>query len=125
MSFGREYVEIGPTPVNESCQGVGMPDYDEKLARLECQTYLEQIRRQKGEEPEGAELRVKRNSHEFGTYMEVVCYYEDPYVEDEATGTMNTTAIDYAYDLEAHAPLHWDQESKSKLWDAGHPLGVR
>ena len=53
-----------------------------------------------GEEPEGTRLTIKANPHDFGTYYEVVCYFDD---EDEE-------AARYAFRCEAEAPDEWDPE---------------
>jgi hypothetical protein len=66
--------------------------------RLECRAFIEQLRRQFGQEPEGAQLSVKSNPHDFGPYYEVVCYYD----------VGNTKAADYAWNLEANMPDKWD-----------------
>jgi hypothetical protein len=93
----REYIEIGPTPAEESCQQVGTPSYDPQAARAECQRFIEAIRKVVGKEPEGAVLRIKGNPHDFGTYFSVACYFEG---DDE-------TAVNYAYRCESDAPMTW------------------
>ena len=51
-----------------------------------------------GEEPENAHLAIKSNPHDFGTYYEVVCHFDD---DDEE-------AAKYAYRCESEAPSQWD-----------------
>ena len=94
--MARDYISIGPTPAAEDCQQVG-PTYDHTAARAECRRFLELIRETVGPEPIGARLAVKSNPHDFGSYLEVVCYYDDE----------NETATKYAFRCETDAPEHW------------------
>ena len=90
------YVSIGPSPCNEDCAQVGQPDYREK-ATEECKRFIALIREKLGPEPPGALLRIKWNDHDFGSYADVVCAYNDN--DEEAT--------EYAYHCEANAPVTW------------------
>jgi len=101
--MSKELIYLGPAPANESCVQVGDPNYADK-ALAECRAYIEAIRKVLGAEPEGAVLRVKREAHDFGTYMEVVCEY-DPSSE---------AAAEYALQCDEHAPTTWA--------DAGMPV---
>jgi hypothetical protein len=101
--MARDYIDIGSTPANEECAQVGSDNYYEK-ARKECATFIGQIRREFGPEPGSARLGIKGNPHDFGTYYEVVCYYDD---NDE-------TGMDYAFKCESSAP-DWDAESRAAL----------
>ncbi|SRR6266571_3917744 len=103
--MATDYVDLGPTPAEESCQQVGTAAYDEGEARRESRIYLEQIRRVCGVEPLGARLVIKGFAHDFGTYHEVVCRFND---ESE-------TATAYAYRLEAESPQCWDSEARAQL----------
>jgi hypothetical protein len=95
----RDHISIGPTPAEESCQQVGTPSYSSQAARAECQRFIEAIRKVVGEEPDGASLRIKSNPHDFGTYLDVVCYFESD--DEEATR--------YAYRCESDAPSTWEE----------------
>ena len=92
-----DYVEIGATPVNEPCQQLGRADYDPRAAKAECRRFIRNIRYVLGNEPEGAMLRVRSNNHDFGTYYEVACYYENG----------NDKALEYATKCESEAPPTW------------------
>ena len=93
----RDYMEIGSAPWEEECVSVN-PDTDYLPSmRAECNRFINRIREVHGEEPEGAELRVKSNSHDFGTYLEVVCYFSDT---DE-------DAMAYAYKCQDEMPAKW------------------
>ncbi len=92
-------MSIGPAPCNERCVQVGEEHYIER-AREESRRFIELIRKKLGPEPEGALLRVKSNPHEFGTYLDVVCGYEEGNEEAEA----------YAYLCESEAPQTWQDD---------------
>ena len=96
----RDYIDIGSSPANEPCAQVGTEDYAQK-ARAECQRFLELIRTNMGEEPGSARLSIKANSHDFGTYYEVVCYYDD--TDEEATR--------YAVRCRDDQPAEWGEDA--------------
>ena len=93
----REYIELASTPYEEECAQVGRPDYRER-AVAECNRLRDQLRRQFGEEPDGARLAIKGNLHDFGTYYELVCYYELGLEE----------SIAYAMKCDNEFPAYWD-----------------
>ena len=92
----RDYINIGSSPCEEDCVQVGAENYAQ-LARVECQRFIEAIRQTIGPEPDGACLRVKSFPHDFGSYMEVVCYYEED----------NEEATKYAFKCESESPSTW------------------
>lgn len=92
----REFIELGQTPYNETPAQVGDPNYRVNAIR-ECQSYIQAIRNYLGHEPDGALLGYRGFPHDFGTYYEVVCYY-DPAVE---------AATEYARRCERQAPATW------------------
>jgi hypothetical protein len=83
---------------------VGTPDYYCK-GRKECQAFRRQLIREFGEPPENAHLAIKSFPHDFGSYMEVVCYFDD---SDRAS-------IEYAFKLEGGTPARWDKEAQQDL----------
>ena len=93
----RSYVELGPVPANENCAQVGAIDYYD-VARKECWRYVELLRKKFGEEPEGARLAVKSFPHDFGSYLEVICYFDEEKEESEK----------YAYNMENNLPEYWE-----------------
>lgn len=93
----REYIEIGAVPANEDCQQVGTPEYNSAEARKESLRFLALIREKLGPEPEGARLALKSFPHDFGSYTEVVCYYDDSLPE----------SVEYAFNCESNAPVNW------------------
>ncbi len=94
--MARDYINIGSAPAEEDCAQVGEDNYAEK-ARRECARFIDLIRKKCGQEPPGARLATKSFPHDFGTYYEVVCYYDDEIPE----------SIDYAYRAESEAPTTW------------------
>ena len=92
----RDYFSIGPTPSEEDCAQVGQPDY-RRTAMEECQRFIERIRTTLGPEPPDAELAIKSFPHDFGSYYEVVCYYD----------TTNERSMRYAWKVEKKAPTRW------------------
>ncbi|PNX48816.1 MAG: hypothetical protein BV459_01490 [Thermoplasmata archaeon M11B2D] len=90
-------IYIGSTPWDEPCAQVGEPGYAEK-AMDECNRFIALLRKKFGPEPEGARLFIKRNLHDFGTYLSVECKYE----------VGNEAAEKYAYRCESETPATWD-----------------
>jgi len=100
----KDYMTISPAPTEEDCAQVGSSNYEER-SRIECKVFLAQLRRQFGDEPGSASLATKSFTHDFGSYREVVCYYDD---EDEEEK-------DYAFRLESETPAEWDEEARKEL----------
>ena len=99
----RDYLSIASAPYDEPCVQVNSQgDYHEDM-KAECRRFMELIRKKLGPEPPGARLAVKSNPHDFGTYYDVVCYYEDG---DEE-------AANYAYRCEGDTPRTWDDDHLS------------
>lgn len=92
-----DYLTLGSTPPEEDCAQVGQPDYNERSQR-ECKRFIALLRRTFGPEPEGARLAIKLFPHDFGSYREVVCYYENN----------NPKAIEYAFRCESETPATWE-----------------
>ena len=106
----RDDISIGSAPCEESCVQVNpVGDYHEAM-RAECRRFLDLIRKKLGPEPEGARLAVKSNPHDFGTYYEVVCYFEDG--DEEAR--------EYALLCEGEAPTTWKDDTLSPAQKAAH-----
>jgi len=99
-----DYVYIGSSPCEEDCVQVGAPDYRAK-ATEEMTRYRDLIREKCGPEPEGARLVIKWSPHDFGTYGELVCEYEEG----------NEKALAYALHVESDGPATWDGEGAKKF----------
>ena len=100
----RDFIDVGCAPTHENCAQVGSDDYYER-ARRECRVYIGQLRRLFGDEPDGAHLSIKSNPHDFGTYLSVVCYYDD----------CHPASADYAFRCESESPQHWDNQARQEL----------
>jgi len=94
----KDFVEIGPAPGDELCAQLGDEDYEMK-SRQECRRFIDLIRKKLGPEPENAKLVVKSFSHDFGTYREVVCCFDDDCPK----------SMDYAFECESNAPMNWEE----------------
>ena len=98
----RDSISIGPVPCEEECEQLG-PDYSVSMARKQCRAYVNQIRRIYGKEPEGAQLIITTNRHDFGNYLDVEVVYE------------NNEGREYALLVEGHTPTVWDEEARKEL----------
>lgn len=102
--MARDYIDIGCTPAGEPCETLG-EGYNPEKAKFECRVFMNQLRRIFGEEPYGARFKIQPNNHDFGTYYEVICTYNDE----------NEEAAEYAFKAESHMPEWWDDEAKKEL----------
>ena len=95
-----DYLNIGPSPADETCVQIGHPDYH-TLARQECLKFKAQI--EKHYPPIfNTRVVVKAFDHDFGTYYEVCVVYS---VEDEE-------ANEYAFAVES------DPKGVLQKWDS-------
>ena len=92
----RNFITLGSTPCDEPCACVGQENYRER-ALQECQRYIKLLRAVLGSEPYGARLSTKWFEHDFGHYVEVICYYDTDIPE----------SVDYAYRCEDEMPATW------------------
>ena len=99
-----EKLYLGPTPAEESCAQVGLPNYRERALK-ECRAYLRQLVRVFGEPPAGARFALTSEAHDFGTYYEVVVQYD---VQDEVASA-------FAFRVEANLPDEWDVQAREEL----------
>lgn len=97
----QDYLSLGPVPSEEPCAQVGEEQYDLR-ARAECRRFIALLRATFGPEPSGAWLSSKAFDHDYGTYYEVVCYFN----------AKVPTSIDYAYRCEREAPTTWGREGE-------------
>jgi len=106
-----ETMELGPSPADESCAQLGTEEYT-KWGRIELKAYLNQLKRAFPDMPPELRLKIKANSHDFGTYHEVAVTY--PMDNDEA--------MNYAFKMENELPEHWDEQAKTELRNQGYPI---
>lgn len=109
----KEIFYLGPAPAEETCVQVGDPDYEEK-AKRECTAYIGAIRMVCGDEPLGAKLKIIRQMHDMGAYLEVVVAF-DP--DSEA-------AREYAAKCDESAPSTWEAAGMQAP-EFGHAGSVR
>lgn len=104
----RGYITLGSTPCDEECAQTIQDDYIEK-SYLEAKAYVAQIHRHMKENGKellpGMKLAVKSFPHDFGSYQEVVIYYD----------TDNEDQTELAFWLEGNTPMNWDNESNLEL----------
>ncbi len=93
----RGYIELGATPSDEDCAQVGSDDYSEK-SRAEARRYIAQLNRMFPVMPAGCYFARKGFPHDFGTYHEIVIYFNE---DDEEQS-------DFAYSIEDKLPHKWD-----------------
>ncbi len=97
----RDHITLGPTPVEEDCAQVGLDCYPEQ-SREECIRYRALLEATFGDGSRvGCSFGVKAFPHDFGTYREVVVYF-DVDVEEQ---------VEFAYNVEANMPLTWRDTS--------------
>ncbi|KKN20131.1 hypothetical protein LCGC14_0938740 [marine sediment metagenome] len=98
----RDHISIASAPALEDCVQVNPSgDYHDAM-KAECRRFLDLIRKKLGPEPPGAMLTVKSNPHDFGSYYEVACLFDDE----------NEEARKYAFRCEAEAPLRWSDDKR-------------
>jgi hypothetical protein len=68
-------INIGGSPVEETCVPVTDKAMYAEAMKMECQAYMHALRRKYGYEPEGARFKITSNPHDFGCYYEVDCRY--------------------------------------------------
>ena len=115
----RDWLEIGSTPCDEECAQVGTDDYPEK-SRLECRVFANQLRRVFGDPPAGAEIGVKAFQHDFGTYREVVVFFDDAKSKEEGN-----PGYEYAIKVENNTPAKWDIPALHELAEGLRKLARR
>jgi hypothetical protein len=106
-----DYLSIGSVPCEEECAQVGRPDYYTNT-RIECTAFKNQLLRVFSEPPASTWFAVKSFPHDFGTYHEVVCHFDEDSEESR----------NYAFNAESNTPMKWDEESKKELASKGYKL---
>lgn len=126
----KDFIYIGSSPCEESCAQVGEDDYERK-SRDECRRFIRDIRLELGPEPEGARLTSRSFPHDYGSYREVICEYDNE----------NEEAVAYALKCESNAPAYWrpepwpepqaeetDWDTRRKMWEQEtgrpHPMSL-
>lgn len=90
------------TPTDEPCiQGGG----DTEFQKLEARAMIQQIERTFGPGPEGFYIRINKNYHEAGMYLDLKLYFIEPKDEEESP------SLDFAFKLDADWPQKWDEQA--------------
>jgi hypothetical protein len=92
----KEYLELGSAPADEDCIQVGDNDYVPAMLK-DCKRYKEQLTKQFLNIPDSCSFSIKQFPHDFGSYYEVVIYY-DPNIP---------ASIDFAFNVENNLPNNW------------------
>lgn len=107
----RNYIELcRTTPSEEKCAQVGDLNYMIN-ARIEANTYIEQLTRTFGQNPEGTYFRVTDNPHDFGVYLDIRFTFDDD----------NEQHLEYMQEIET-GDEKWDNESIKQLLQANYSL---
>ena len=104
---------LGGTPHDEPCTQAGQ---NEKMNKLECEVYRQQLMRTYGTPPAGSFIKVQRNDHEFGVYYDLEFMYPadlDEESEDEY--------LSYMWKLEQGCE-NWDKEALKELKENNYNL---
>ena len=102
----KDYIEIDTTPVDEPC--VQVPG-DVNLMRLEGRAMIQQLERQFGEFPDKFMIKINKNYHDFGTYLDLQLFYECDHPSE-----------DFAFEIEGNIPEKWDNEAIKFLEENGY-----
>lgn len=98
----REYLTLGPTPVDEKCAQMGRDDFWEESEK-ECKRYIELLKKKFGKTmPYGCSFRTKSFDHDFGMYREVCVFYDD---EDNV-------GLAFALHVEGNLPQKWTDDEE-------------
>lgn len=89
----RDYIELGPTPSGEDCAQVGTDKYPEQ-SLAESRRYCDMLQKKFPK----ANFGIRSFPHDFGTYREVVVYFDD-----DVDGSLSV-----ALDVERNLPETWE-----------------
>jgi hypothetical protein len=101
----RDFISLGPVPCNEPCAQLGTAIYDARR-RIENQVFRNQLET----EFPAAVFGCKAFPHDFGTYHELVVYFE----------TDDAEATDFALHVETEASSEWSLTSLRLLKEQGY-----
>lgn len=110
----RDYLNIGSTPADEPCAQVGSENYG-KLSSIECRAFAHQCQRvlEAKYGPEySVNIQIRSFPHDFGSYKEVVVYYDSD----------NKEQTQQAFYLESADLSNWDKEALEELNSHNYPF---
>ena len=91
----RDFLTLGPVPADEDCQQIGMPDYDGEKDTADLKRYKAMLQ----ERWPDAHFAIKSFPHDFGSYREVVVYFDTEQDEDPI-----------AFEVESNLPREWEKQ---------------
>jgi hypothetical protein len=104
-----DYIHLSATsPWGEPCAQLGTEDY-QKDSRIEARTYIRQLQRVFGGNPDGTRFVLVKCPHDFGSYLDIKFFYDD---EDQRH-------VLYMIDIETGCEK-WDEESRKELDEHGY-----
>lgn len=109
----KDYLCIGSSPSAEICAQVGADNYHEQ-SQKELRAFKSQLERLFPNPPGGCCVAIKSCPHDFGTYYEVVCYFDDDIEESRH----------YAYNMENNTPENWDAAAVQEMTGIKSKAGV-
>lgn len=105
--MGKDFMYLGTAPYEEECVQVESGKDYLPAMREECNRFINLLRDTFGKEPEGARLAIRSEMHDFGSYLEVVCWFDEDIPE----------SVEYAYNIEGNTPARWPSTPVSSLPD--------
>lgn len=112
----KDFITIGPTPLAEPCSQMGKSYYKE-FSIMEIKAFINQCKRTVSKEFNMnylPKISSKTFTHDFGSYQEVVVYYDNN----------NEKQVEQAYWLEAHTDEFWDDEALQELRSYNYDLSL-
>ena len=102
----KNYLTLGSTPCDENCAQVGSDNYYDQ-SQIELHIYGKYIHRLFPEilKSKTLSLKIKSFPHDFGTYRELVLYYD----------YSNEEELSLAYSIDEFIPHTWDSEALEEL----------
>ena len=98
----REWLTLGPAPYEEDCVQVNSNGEYLPAMSQEVRKFVQFLDERFLNIPENAYFGVKRESHDFGTYMEAAIFWDTEDPESEQ----------FAFFVESHIPATWNDDSK-------------
>lgn len=89
---------LSTTPPDEPCAQTDDANYH-ATATAEGIRYMKLLRESLGAEPVGSKMSLRRNPHDYGSYITVVYFFDDD----------NEEHWKYMHRLEEEGPQHWEQ----------------
>lgn len=100
--FMRDYLSLGSSPTEEPCVSVSSNgDYVIEMKK-ECSRFKKMLEEIFVDRPENCSFAAKAFPHDFGTYYEVVIYYDDS----------NENEGNFAFFVEENIPDFWENTDK-------------